>query len=251
MILFLFNSYLVTIILQGLCLQKTPSIIPFEKIEVVFKNPVFQKHFHKGLSIVFLSLISFYIAVELNQLLYKLFMAYVAFNENRNRQLEDLGDLFQDVIRAQAEKLADEIIVFLKFNNLRDRLTRTQWIEFFKEILLGSSEAFRTFQELIIEMLKFAMKAAPTREAAINNYKKCLVDSSDSKSLMFPRLENDRFLRYLKKINKKYWSFSFYELQLHLETLLDLYRKSEFQSKQIRQAIECLRKELSKRVSTW
>ncbi len=251
MILLLFNSYLVTIILQSLSLQKSSSIIPFEKIEVVFKNPVFQKHFHKGLSIIFLSLISFYIAFELNQLLYKLFMAYVAFNENRNRQLEDLGDLFQDVIRAQSEKLADEIIVFLKFNNLRDRLTRTQWIEFFREILLGSSEAFRTFQELIIEMLKFAMKAAPTREAAINNYKKCLIDSSDSKSIMFPRLENDRFLRYLKKINKKYWSFSFYELQLHLETLLDLYRKSEFQSKQIRQAIECLRNELSKRVSTW
>jgi hypothetical protein len=182
--------------LQGLSQQKSPSIIPFEKMEVVFKNPVFQKHFNKGLSIIFLSLISFYIACELNQLLYKLFMAYVTFNENRNRQLEDLGDLFQDVIRAQSEKLADEIIVFLKFNNLRDRLTRTQWIEFCKEILLGSSEAFRTFQELIIEMLKFAMKAAPARETAIKSYKKCLVDSSDSKSLMFPRLENDRFLRY-------------------------------------------------------
>lgn len=211
-----------------------------------------RKHFIRALKLLFLSLLSFYIVFHVQNFLYKMLLAYIRFCSEQRGQLEALGEKFHELILAQAEKLAEEMIQFLKYHNLRDYLQREQWIDFFKEILLlDSSRALKTFQELLGGMLGYAIKADSMRVEAITAYGECILDSLPETPPFFPRMENDNFLRSLKKINQKYWTWSFYDLKEHLQTLLDLYKNSQFRSKQLRQAIECLRRELGRRASTW
>jgi hypothetical protein len=143
------------------------------------------------------------------------------------------------------------MVLFLKYHNLRDRLNREQWVDLFKQVLLDPGTALKTFQELLSGMVGYAIKADSMRIEAIRTYGECLVESLPEKTPPFPRMENDKFLRSLKKINQKFWSWSFYDLQQHLKNLLELYKQSEYKSKEVRKAIECLKRELRRRASTW
>lgn len=210
-----------------------------------------QKHFPGALKLLFFSLLSFYMRHQLKNFLYKMLITYMRFCIEQQEQLEKVGEKFHELILAQAEKLAEEMIIFLKYHNLRDRLQREQWVEFFKEILLDSGEALKTFRELLSGMIGYAIKADSMRIEAIRTYGECLLESLPEKTPPLPRMENDKFLRSLKKINQKYWSWNVYDLQEHLQTLLDLYKRSAFKSQQIRQAIDCLKRELKRRASTW
>ena len=257
----LFTSYLVSILLEFI--DKATKQKSFaDQITVFLKPKIFamqetaknirlQKHFIGALKLVFISLLSFYLAYHLQKFIYQMLLSYIKFCTQQRDQLETLGEKFHELILAQAEKLAEEMIRFLRFHNLRDRLNREQWVEFFKEILLDSGEALQTFKELLSGMVGYAIKADSMRIEAIKTYGDCLLESLPEKSPSFPRMENDKFLRALKKINQKYWSWTYYDLQEHLKTLIDLYKSSEYKSKQIRQAIECLRRELKRRASTW
>lgn len=221
-------------------------------LQQMAKKLYYQKHFIRALKLVFLSLLSLYLVFHVQKFICKMLLAYIRFCVDQRGQLETLGEKFHELILAQAEKLAEEMIQFLKYHNLRDYLQREQWIDFFKEILLlDSSRALKTFQELLGGMLGYAIKADSMRVEAITAYGECILDALPEKTPFFPRMENDSFLRSLKKINQKYWTWSFYDLKEHLQTLLDLYKNSQFRSKQIRQAIECLKRELKRRASTW
>jgi len=261
MLPFVLTTYLVSILLEFIdkaTRQKSiaDQITVFMKpkifaLQETAKNIHFRKHFVGALKLVFISLLSFYLAYHLQKFIYQMLLSYIRFCTEQQAQLETLGEKFHELILAQAEKLAEEMIRFLRFHNLRDRLNREQWIEFFKEILLNSSEALQTFQDLLSGMIGYAIKADSMRIEAIKTYGDCLLESFPEKTPPFPRMQNDRFIRALKKINQKYWSWSYYDLQEHLKTLIDLYKSSEYKSKQIRQAIECLRRELKRRASTW
>lgn len=257
----LLTTYLTSIFLEFIA-KRDQNILAADPIKTFVKPKIFalqemakkislQKHFIRALKLVFLSLLSFYLGYHLQKFIYQMLLSYIRFCTEQRDQLEKLGEKFHELIIAQAEKMAEEMRLFLRFHNLRDRLNREQWIDFFKEILLNSGEALQTFRELLSGMSGYAIKADSMRIEAIRTYGDCLLESLPEKSPPFPRMENDRFLRGLKKINQKYWSWSFYDLQEHLKTLIDLYKSSEFKSKQIRQAIECLRRELRRRASTW
>jgi tetratricopeptide (TPR) repeat protein len=211
------------------------------------KTIYFRKHFAGVLKLLFLCLLSFYFTRLVKNLLYRMLLAYIQQQE----QLERLGEKFHELIIAQSEKLAEEMVLFLKYHNLRDRLNREQWVDFFKQVLLDPGTALKTFQELLSGMVGYAIKADSMRIEAIRTYGECLVESLPEKTPPFPRMENDKFLRSLKKINQKFWSWSFYDLQQHLKNLLELYKQSEYKSKEVRKAIECLKRELRRRASTW
>jgi len=145
MILILFNSYLLTTFLQLLSNLDTqnPQQVHFEQIQtfvlpkvnrvkVMAKSPLFRKHFNKTLKVVFFSLTSLYVArrtVKFDLILYKL------YKEKQLIQLDSLSELLKDLLVQLANSLADEMMEFLKINNLRDRLTRSQWVDFFIEMI--------------------------------------------------------------------------------------------------------------------
>ena len=154
------------------------------------KTIYFQKHFAGVLKLLFLSLLSFYFSRLVKNLLYRMLLAYIQQQE----QLERLGEKFHELIIAQSEKLAEEMVLFLKYHNLRDRLNREQWTDFFKQILLDPGTALKTFQELLSGMVGYAIKADSMRIEAIRTYGECLVESLPEKTPPFPGMENDRFL---------------------------------------------------------
>jgi hypothetical protein len=84
------------------------------------------------LKVVFFSLTSLYVArrtVKFDLILYKL------YQEKQLIQLDSLSELLKDLLVQLANSLADERMEFLKINNLRDRLTRSQWVDFFTEMI--------------------------------------------------------------------------------------------------------------------
>ncbi len=231
MILILFNSYLLITFLQLLSNldTKNPHQVHFEQIQtfvlpkvnrvkVMAKSPLFRKHFNKTLKVVFFSLTSLYVArrtVKFDLILYKL------YKEKQLIQLDSLSELLKDLLVQLANSLADEMMEFLKINNLRDRLTRSQWVDFFIEMILDSGQAIQSFQSLLLEMGQYAIKGKNLRLESLNTYTKCLMEIPTAKKL--PPLENARFLRGLEKLDTKYWAYSYYELEEHLKVLLEMY----------------------------
>lgn len=133
------------------------------------------------------------------------------------------------------------MILFLKNQNLRDHLTRDEQVEFFKEMLLDS-EALKSFQTLLREIAQYAIKGKELKLESLESYRKYLIEDPQGKT--FAHLENAQFLRDLKKINKKYWKFSYYQLEEYLKMLTDLSEKSKFTNEKIKAIMDCLKREL-------
>jgi len=254
MFVFILKGYMITFLLELVANQKSVEkpVIRFDKMkrfmepkllstEKVLKSPRFRKFFRGTLKLIFLSLLSFF----LFSLLKKLFLLYNAFQEEQAKLLEEAGRKLIELVLKAAERLTDKMLTFLRDHNLENHLSREEWVDFFKEMLLGSTIAFQT---LLREILAQAFKSPEFRVKSVEKFRKCILETPHSQ--VFPQLQDKRFWYALKKINKRYWKFSYFELEKYLKMLLEIYANSKFTNTQILFTIECIKRELEKRVNT-
>jgi len=223
-----------------------PRFLPMKRL---FQNISFRKKVRSILLRVFLWLTSLYMLYQVGIILKKGLLMYILYQERQVFLLDKLAEKLRDLILSMAEAYADEMIKFLRYHNLRDRLTRDEWVNFFQAMFLDSGEAIGDFRDLLKEMLKYTFKNPEIRFNSLKQYDKCLVEPFDLK--IFPTIEHKRVLHLIKKIDKKYWRWSIYALEKYLKKLLELYAQSEFTNIEIAKAIFCLQKELARRVATW
>ncbi len=255
------STYVITLFLQILKSGKRYKIPLIEVGEIkklvepkfiafntTIKSPRFRKFFKRSLKLIFFSLIFIYIGYTIINLLKKLFIIYQLYNSQQLNQLEGTGRKLVDLLTKLAENLADEMIAFLRYHNIVNHLTREHWIQFFKEILLGETEAFSTFRTLLEEILKKAFKNENYKLQSINEYSRCILEVAPDKPL--PSLFDKRFLHSMKKIDQRYWNFSYLNLKKYLNILKEVYADSNLKNNQVRLMIQCLKQELQKRVST-
>lgn len=259
MLILVFNAYLVSSLLNWLSVEETsqpiPRVVSFEKIKnfvkpkfmsvsTVIKSPRFRKFFKRTLKYLFYALLF----LSIIKMLKKFLLLYNLFQKEQTKLLEDAGEKLIDLLITASGRLADRMIKFLKDHNLESGLTRSQWMEFFREMLMGSTEAYETFEVLLLEIIKEAFKSHDFQIEALKSYKKCLLETPQEN--FFPQLHDKRFLYSLRKIKKTYWEFSYLQLEMYLEFLLALYARSNFTNTQVLMAIKCIQRELEKRINT-
>jgi hypothetical protein len=116
-------------------------------------------------------------------------------------------------------------------------------------MLLDSGEGLEDFRQLFMEMIKFSFHDEKIRFDALERYKQCFLQPGER--MLFSKLEHQRFFDSVERLDRRYWDFSYYQLEEFLQFLLNLYSRSNEKSVEIAKTILCVEAELNRRVPVW